>query len=89
MDYAATFVGVLLGLAIGVLFLLILALIMRWLWNTTLPHVFPGVREVDTVQAIKIMFLAALLFGGNRVFMMQPPPPPEAPPAAAAATTTP
>lgn len=87
MDYGTVFLASLLGLIIGVIFILILALIMRWLWNTTLPHVFPGVREIDTVQAIKIMFLAALLFGGNRVFMMQPPPPPEAPPAAATTTT--
>ncbi len=64
------FVGLLVGLVIGIVILMILGLIVQWLWNTTLPNVL-GVKPVTTVQAIKILFLTSLLFGGYRVVEYQ------------------
>jgi uncharacterized membrane protein len=82
----STFVGILAGLAIAIVILLILGLILQWLWNTTLPDVL-GVKPVTTVQAIKILFLASILFGGYRVVETQvevPDVPPAEAPAAPA-----
>ena len=64
------FLAILAGLAIAIVILLILGLILQWLWNTTLPDVL-GVKPVTTVQAIKILFLASILFGGYRVVETQ------------------
>jgi len=64
-------VGVVIGLIIGSVALAILALILRWLWNSTLPDLF-GVKTVTTWQAVKIMLMSSLLFGGHRVITEQP-----------------
>lgn len=60
-----TLVGIVLGLLIGAIILVVLGLILQWLWNSTLPDVL-GVNKVSTWQAIKIMFIASILFGGHR-----------------------
>jgi hypothetical protein len=37
-----------------------------WLWNTTLPRVFPGqVRALSFAEALRLMILAWLLFGAG------------------------
>ena len=37
-----------------------------WLWNTTLPRVFPGrVRALRYGEALRLMLLAWLLFGAG------------------------
>jgi len=58
-------VGGLVGLMIGAVFLVIFGFIFRLLWNSTLPEVL-NVKPVTTWQAIKILFIAAILFGGHR-----------------------
>jgi hypothetical protein len=64
-------VGLVLGLIIGSVALAILALILRWLWNSTLPDIF-GIKPVTTWQAVKIMLISSMLFGGHRVITEQP-----------------
>jgi len=61
-----TIIGLVVGLAIGAFILVVFGLILQWLWNSTLPEVL-GVNQVTTWQAIKIMFIASMLFGGHRV----------------------
>ncbi len=68
----ATIVGAAIGLVMGLIILAILGLLLSWLWNSTLPDVL-GVKTVTTWQAIKIMFIASMLFGGHRV--IAPPDP--------------
>ncbi|MGI9522051.1 MAG: hypothetical protein ACR2PG_10420 [Hyphomicrobiaceae bacterium] len=63
-------VGLLLGLALGLILLAILGLVLQWLWNTTLPEIM-GVKEVSFIQAIKILLIASILFGGHRVVAVQ------------------
>ena len=37
-----------------------------WLWNTTLPKIFPGmVRALSFGEALRLMILAWLLFGAG------------------------
>ena len=60
-----TIIGLVVGLAIGAFILVVFGLILQWLWNSTLPEVL-GVNQVTTWQAIKIMFIASMLFGGHR-----------------------
>jgi hypothetical protein len=64
-------IGLVLGLIIGSVALTILALVLRGLWNSTLPDLF-GIKPVTTWQAIKIMLISSLLFGGHRVMTGQP-----------------
>jgi hypothetical protein len=44
----------------------ILILIFRWLWNSTMPEVF-GIKQLTFWQALKILILAAILFGDYRI----------------------
>ena len=69
-DPAGLVVGLIAGLILGLIALAILGLILQWLWNTTLPEVL-GVREVTLFQAIKILLIASILFGGHRVVAVQ------------------
>jgi hypothetical protein len=42
------------------------AIAVLWLWNTTLPRVFPGkVRALRYFEAMRLMLLAWLLFGAG------------------------
>lgn len=36
-----------------------------WLWNSTIPRVFPGTRALGYWQALRLMLLAWLLFGAG------------------------
>jgi len=66
MMETSTLVGATLGILIAVVLLAVLVIIFRWLWNTTMPDVF-GVKELSFGQAVKILILAGILFGGHRV----------------------
>jgi len=69
------FVGAVIGIAIGIVILIVLGFILKWLWNTTMPEI-SGLREISTVQAIKLLFIAAILFGGHRVITVPADTPP-------------
>ena len=66
----AAVIGILLGLVFAIILLVIFTLIFRWLWNTTMPDVF-GLKKLGFWQALKILILASLLFGGPRVIERQ------------------
>ncbi|MCP4284986.1 MAG: hypothetical protein GY792_11105 [Gammaproteobacteria bacterium] len=57
--------GLVVGIAVGLLLFAIIVVIFRWLWYSTIPDVF-GIREVSFWQAVKILLLAGILFGGHR-----------------------
>jgi hypothetical protein len=62
----STLVGTSMGILIALVLIAIIVVIFRWLWNTTMPDVF-GVKQLSFGQALKILVLASLLFGGHRV----------------------
>jgi hypothetical protein len=43
-----------------------LGYLVMLLWNWLLPTLFVGVREIDYVQALGILVLSKILFGGSR-----------------------
>lgn len=57
------FGAVLLALMGIAVILLLLALLLRWLWNITIPQVF-GLKEITYWQAFRLLIIAGLLFGG-------------------------
>ena len=59
-----TILGALIGLILGLVILALVTFIFRWLWNTTMPEVF-GVKDLTFLQALKIMLISAMLFGGG------------------------
>jgi uncharacterized membrane protein len=61
-----TIIGGLIGLLIALVLIAIFAVIFQWLWNTTMPEVF-GLKTLTFWQAIKILIIAGILFGGHRV----------------------
>jgi hypothetical protein len=63
-------IGLIVGLAVGLVIISIITLIFRWLWNTTMPEVF-GVKSLTFVQALKIMLISAMLFGGGTTVMQE------------------
>ena len=70
-DPAGLLVGLIAGLILGLIALALLGFILQWLWNTTLPEVL-GVKQITLVQAIKILLISSILFGGHRVVAVQP-----------------
>ena len=70
-----TIIGAVIGIAIGVVILIVLGFVLQWLWNTTMPAI-SDLKEITIVQAIKLIFIAAILFGGHRVITV----PAEVPP---------
>lgn len=62
----STLIGGAIGILIALVIIAILVVIFRWLWNTTMPDVF-GVKQLTFGQALKILILASILFGGHRV----------------------
>jgi len=77
-------VGAIIGIVIGIIVLVILGFVLRWLWNSTMPEI-SGLKQITTVQAIKLLFIAAILFGGHRVITVPAEVPPAAPTVALAA----
>jgi len=69
-NIAGVIIGLIVGLTIGVIVISIITLIFRWLWNTTMPDVF-GVKSLTFVQALKIMLISTILFGGGTTVMQQ------------------
>jgi hypothetical protein len=65
MDTSAL-IGGAIGILIALVLIAVLVVVFRWLWNTTMPNVF-GVKELTFGQALKILILAGILFGGHRV----------------------
>lgn len=63
---AGNLVGVAVGIVIALILIAILVFVFRWLWNSTMPEVF-GVKQLSFGQALKILILAGILFGGHRV----------------------
>lgn len=63
-------IGLIVGLTIGLVVISIITLIFRWLWNTTMPDVF-GVKSLTFVQALKIMLISTMLFGGGTKVMQE------------------
>jgi len=62
---AAVLVGTIAGLIIGGVLLCFLGFVLKLLWNSTLPDVL-GAKPVTTWQAIKLLFIAAMvLFRGR------------------------
>ena len=47
----------------------VLVLIFRWIWNTSMPQVF-GIREISFWQAVRLLLLAGILFGGHAAVQM-------------------
>jgi hypothetical protein len=52
------------AIVIGLILLGIAGVILQLLWNSTIPEVF-GLRTITTRQAIKLLLIALLLFGGH------------------------
>jgi uncharacterized membrane protein len=67
-----TIIGGLIGLVIALVLIAIFAVIFQWLWNTTMPEVF-GLKTLTFWQAIKILIIAGILFGGHRVIYTDVP----------------
>lgn len=65
-NVAGTFLGAFIGLAVGLAVLTLLGFIFKALWNSTLPELF-GFKTITAWQAVKLLFIASLIFGGNRV----------------------
>ena len=74
-----TIISALMGIAIGIAILLILVLIFKWLWNITMPEVF-GLKELTIWQALRILILASILFGGHRAITTPVPIETQSPP---------
>lgn len=53
------------GLLVMLVVIAVLVVIFRWLWNTTMPEVF-GISTLSFWQAVRILLLAGILFGGHR-----------------------
>lgn len=49
---------------VGLLFLV--AWLLQWLWNITMPQVF-GLKEITYWQAFRLLIIAAILFGGPNI----------------------
>lgn len=65
-EVAGSLLGITAGIVIALILIAILVFVFRWLWNSTMPDVF-GVKQLTFGQALKILVLASILFGGHRV----------------------
>lgn len=59
----------LLSVAVGVAVLAAASLLLKGLWNSTLPAVL-GLNPVDSWQAFKILLIAAMVFGSHHAFAL-------------------
>lgn len=62
---------ILTGLIIIAALFLILAFVLSWLWNTTMPDVF-SVNTINFWQALKMMLIVSILFGGTNAYVAAP-----------------
>jgi len=66
------FVGIVVGLLIAAILLILFTFVFRWIWNAVVPEVF-GLKVITFWQAIGILILASILFGGHRVVHIKSP----------------
>ncbi len=59
--------GAIAGIVIALVLIAIFVVIFRWLWNSTMPDVF-GFKQLSFGQALKILIMAGILFGGHRMW---------------------
>lgn len=50
------------ALVVGVTAIFVVGLLIRWIWNTTISDIF-RVRLITLWEAVKLLLLAAILFG--------------------------
>jgi hypothetical protein len=53
------------GIFLAALFALLLGIVVQWLWNWLMPDIF-GLKQITFWQAVGLLFLSKLLFGGLR-----------------------
>ncbi|MBM7855797.1 succinate dehydrogenase hydrophobic anchor subunit [Desulfohalotomaculum tongense] len=53
-------------IVLAVLVLFVLAGLLMWLWNITVPQVF-GLKQITYWQAFRLLIIAAILFGGGSI----------------------
>ena len=58
--------AVLIGLVVAIGALAIFTFIFQLIWNAVIPDVF-GLKQITLWQALGILILASILFGGHRV----------------------
>ncbi|MBS3995569.1 MAG: hypothetical protein KGZ33_07205 [Alkaliphilus sp.] len=58
------------GLLIWTAMLLLLSTLFRWLWNITITRIFE-IREITYWEALRLMAMAALLFGNGPGFNLK------------------
>jgi hypothetical protein len=63
--------AVLIGLVVAVVALVVFTFVFMWIWNLVMPDVF-GVKSITPWQALGILILASILFGGHRVVNVYP-----------------
>jgi hypothetical protein len=61
-------------LAVWLIGVLVAAGAVLWLWNSTLPRIFPGrVRSLRYAEALRLMVLSWLLFGAGALGLTYAP----------------
>lgn len=65
------FLGILIGLVVAIVALIVFMFIFMWVWNLTVPDVF-GLKPITVWQALGILILSSILFGGHRVVNVYP-----------------
>lgn len=48
----------------GIIALFIVAMILQWLWDITMPDIF-GIKEITYWQSFRLFLIAIILFGGS------------------------
>ena len=61
-----TIIGGFLGVLIAALVFIVLIVVFKWLWNITAPEIL-NLKTITFWQAVRILILASILFGGHRV----------------------
>jgi hypothetical protein len=74
-----SFLMILNEVVIAIVALIVFTFIFMWIWNLVMPDVF-GTKKITPWQALGILILASILFGGHRVVYANPhwQPPPHA-----------
>jgi hypothetical protein len=68
-----SFMLILNELVIAVVALIVFTFIFMWIWNLVMPDVF-GTKKITPWQALGILILASILFGGHRIVNVYPHP---------------
>ena len=69
MDMAGMSMGMMgIGMTIGMILVgialfFVVAAVLRWLWNITMPDVF-GLKDITYWQGFRLLIIAVILFGG-------------------------